>query len=388
MLGFVRNLFRPQKDLQSFAFSRPLVILQSDDWGRVGVRDREGFELLRASGLRLGEHPYDLYTLETGDDVMALASLLGRHRDSTGRSPCLMMNVCTANLDFSRMRSEGFKQPRLLALANGLPGSWSRPGLFESYRAGVEQGVFCPALHGATHFCPLAFSNVLAEDGERARFLRLLWDAETPFIYWRMPWVGSEYWNPEKPHAGFLNAEHQGRLVKQGCQNFSDLFGVQPRSACAPGCRANRDTHRAWSEAGIHVAENGSDSGLRPPHMDEFGVLHLYRSIDFEPSHRELEIEKYLEVAGIGFSRGLPVIISIRSINFHSTLKDFRSSAIAGLDRLLTALESRYPELLYVNDQDLYGIVTEGGFHSRAARVRVTVSRPGWNPRLASQELL
>ena len=386
MLGFVRNLFRPHKDLQGFAFSRPLVLLQSDDWGRVGVRDREGYELLRACGLRLGEHPYDLYTLETADDVLALASLLGRHRDSTGRSPCLVMNVCTANLDFSQMRSEGFERPSLLALSNGLPGTWSRPGLFESYRAGVARGVFCNGLQGTTHFCPLAFSKALAEDGERARFLRLLWQAETPYIYWRMPWVGYEYWNPEKPHAGFLDAEYQGRLVKQGCQNFSDLFGVQPRSACAPGYRANRDTHRVWGEAGIHVAENGSDSGLRHPHVDEFGVLHLYRSIDFEPSHRELAIEKYLEVAGIGFSRGLPVIISIHSINFHSTLKDFRSRAIAGLDRLLTALESRYPELLYVNDEDLYGIVTEGAFQSRAGRVRVTVSRHEWNPRLANQE--
>ena len=386
MPGFVRNLFRPHKDLQSFAFSRPLVILQSDDWGRVGVRDREGYELLRASGVRLGERPYDLYTLETADDVMALASLLGRHRDSTGRPPCLVMNTCTANLDFGRMRGEGFKRPHLLPLANGLPGSWLRPGLFESYRAGIEQGVFCPALQGTAHFCPLAFSNAVVEDGARARFLRLFWEAETPSIYWRMPWVGYEFWNPEKPRAGFLDADHQRKLVKQGCQNFCDLFGVQPLSACAPGCRANRDTHRVWSEAGIHVAENGSDNGFRPPNIDEFGVLHLYRSIDFEISHRELEIEKYLEIAANGFSRGHPVIISVHSINFHSTLKDFRSASIAALDRLLTALESKYSELLYVNDEDLYGIVTKGAFHSRAAKVRVTMSREGRNSRLANEE--
>ena len=43
-----------------FRFSRPLVLLQSDDWGRVGVRDAEGQEELRAAGLSLGERPYDL----------------------------------------------------------------------------------------------------------------------------------------------------------------------------------------------------------------------------------------------------------------------------------------------------------------------------------------
>ena len=64
---------------------RPLVVLQSDDWGRVGVRDREGWEELRDLGLNLGERSYDFYSLETAEDVAEIAALLQRHRDSTGR---------------------------------------------------------------------------------------------------------------------------------------------------------------------------------------------------------------------------------------------------------------------------------------------------------------
>ena len=52
VLHFLKNLGRKRDEPQSFAFSRPLVALHSDDWGRVGVRDREGFELLRSRGLR------------------------------------------------------------------------------------------------------------------------------------------------------------------------------------------------------------------------------------------------------------------------------------------------------------------------------------------------
>ena len=58
--------------VRDLRFSRPLVLLQSDDWGRVGVRDREGYEQLRSSGIHLGENPYDYYSLETAEDVMAL----------------------------------------------------------------------------------------------------------------------------------------------------------------------------------------------------------------------------------------------------------------------------------------------------------------------------
>lgn len=375
MLSSLRRLLAPRRQPEGFAFSCPLVILQSDDWGRVGVRDREGYDYLRAKGLRLGERPYDLYTLETAYDVDAVASILARHRDSSGRPACLVMNACTANLDFARMGRENFAQVRLLPLAKGLPGKWSRPGLQEAYRDGIEKGVFFPAPHGITHCNPVAIENALSEDGERARLLKLLWHADTPYIYWRMPWVGYEYLNPEKPRGGFLTIEQQRDLVKQNCRYFSDLFGTMPISACAPGFRSNRDTHRAWSENGIRVVQNGSGSGLRRPHFDEFGLLHLYRAIDFEPCHRELDIEKYLEIAAACVSRGLPIIISMHSINFHSTLKDFRSASVAALDQLLTALEAKYPELLYINDEDLYRIVTDGGSQCNTGTVKITINQ-------------
>lgn len=167
MLRAVSRLFRRREEAPGLSFSRPLVALQSDDWGRVGVRDREGYDYLRSHGLRLGERAYDLYSLETAEDVAAVSSLLGRHRDSTGRPPCLVMNVCTANLDFKKMRDGGFKSIEAIALSKGLPGSWSRPGLFEAYSAGIDRGVFYPALHGTTHCSLVAVENALAQEGSQ-----------------------------------------------------------------------------------------------------------------------------------------------------------------------------------------------------------------------------
>ena len=82
---------RKQQHTRGFSFSRPLILLQSDDWGRIGVRDREGYEQLRASGIHLGENPYDYYSLETAEDVIALRDMLKRHRDSTGLSGLLLV---------------------------------------------------------------------------------------------------------------------------------------------------------------------------------------------------------------------------------------------------------------------------------------------------------
>ena len=68
-------------------FDRPLLLFQSDDWGRVGVRDREGWDELQAAGVQVGEAPYDFYSLETAEDLDALREVLKKHRDSVGRNP-------------------------------------------------------------------------------------------------------------------------------------------------------------------------------------------------------------------------------------------------------------------------------------------------------------
>src|SRR5271170_6324434 len=102
-MNLVRKLWQRGRDLvpiAGFHFDRPLVLLQSDDWGRVGLRDRDGLEQLRAAGMALGERPYDFYALETADDLAALTAVLKRHRDSGGRNPCVEMNFVPSNLDF------------------------------------------------------------------------------------------------------------------------------------------------------------------------------------------------------------------------------------------------------------------------------------------------
>ena len=182
--------------IEGFSFDRPLVLFQSDDWGRVGLRDHEGLEALRAAGLNLGERAYDFYTLETSADLSALSQCLKRHRDATGRPACLVMNFLTANLDFPRMAADNFQRIQLLPITDGLPAPWHRPGLFDAYREGINAGVFFPAFHGATHFCRTAVERELSAGGERATLLHTLWNAATPYIHWRMPWIGYEYWDP------------------------------------------------------------------------------------------------------------------------------------------------------------------------------------------------
>jgi hypothetical protein len=393
MLNVLHKVWRRGLALpvEGFVFGRPLVVLQSDDWGRVGVRDHEGWEALHALGLNLGERNYDFYSLETAEDVGAIISLLSRHRDSNGRPACLGMNFIMANVDFPKIRADNLRQIHLCSLADGLPDGWNRPGLFEAYRHGISAGVLSPALHGATHFCLPAVERNLNDPGERGSLLRMFWKADVPYIHWRMPWIGFEYSEPgQNGREVFLGPEIQEKMITDAVKTFTQLFSKTPRSACAPGYRANKNTHLAWTKHGIQVAQNGPGSNL-PPHFEVHGevqnkekceasLLHLYRTLDFEPSNgQEVSVEACVRMAENSFARGIPAIISVHSINFHSTLKDFRSRTLTLLDEFLTALESKYPDLLYVRDEDLYDLVDKGEFESMGSATRVQVTKRGFH---------
>ncbi len=389
MLNVFRSALRRRRSLpvEGFVFGRPLVVLQSDDWGRVGIRDREGWEELRSLGLNLGERNYDFYSLETAQDIEAIVSVLSRHRDSSGRPACLGMNFIMANVDFEQVVAASFREVRLRSLADGLPDGWNRPGLFETYRQGISAGVLSPALHGTTHFCRSAAQRYLNDSGERGSYLRMLWRAGVPYIHWRMPWMGFEYSDPgENGRETFLNSEIQSGMIADAVKNFTKLFSKTPRSACAPGYRADRSTHHAWGKCRVQVAQNGPGSNL-PPHFEAHGnknceteILHLYRTLDFEPfAGQEFSAEACVQMAEDSFARGIPAIISVHSINFHSTLKDFRSDTLTQLDKFLTALELKYPDLLYVRDQDLYDLVDKGEFESMQSMVRVPVNKRMFN---------
>ena len=349
------KFLRPTRKLK---FERPVVALQSDDWGRVGICDRQGWDRLRATGINLGTHPYDFYSLETADDVTALREMLKKHRDSIRRSPCLVMNFITANIDFEKATIPCREIP-LRPLSADLPGSWSRPGLFESLRAGIADGVFYPALHGLTHFCSRSVLG-LEQREAKAELLQKLWEAETPYIYSRMPWIGYENYTSD---GRFLPGHDQMAAIKRAADNFQEAFGFRAFSACAPGYRANCDTHASWARSGIRVAQNGPGHPLLP-HFDKHEILHLYRAIDFEPTHSAIDLDRLLREASECFRRGAPLIISIHSINFHSTLKDFRTPTLQMLNVFLSALERRHPDLLYVHDRDLYDIATSGTYRT------------------------
>lgn len=359
-------------------FSRPVVLFQSDDWGFVGIRDREGFDEVCALGLSLGTDPYDFYSLETAEDLHRLYDLLFRHHDSTGRSPCFVFNFILANVDFPRVVDSGFNRLDLLPLDHGLPGRWHRPGLLEGYREGVERGIVYPAFHGLTHFSQSIAKKILGmgDDG-RGSLLRNLYRADIPLIYGLTPWIGFEYRaSCSKRSASWLDLPTQGQLIEEGVKVFQRLFGRLPQSACAPGYRANDDTRKAWRQSGIKVGQNSPGLALAP-YFDRQGLLHLYRNVSFEPAAdpNGFDEQHAMRKAEEAAARGKPIIVSMHSFNFHSSLKNYRDLTLQRLDRFLTWLEERYDDLLYMHDGDIWDLAQNEGSNWNRKKPKIKMSK-------------
>src|SRR5271166_3680659 len=133
---------------------RPVVVMQSDDWGRVGVHDPKALDRLRRLGLAVGASKWDYYGHEDAEDLRSLGEVLAGTTDADGRSACLTVNMVMANADIRRMRSEGFEKFRFVPITDGLPVPWAESSLLEQYRNLIADRVFYPGLHGFTHFSP------------------------------------------------------------------------------------------------------------------------------------------------------------------------------------------------------------------------------------------
>jgi hypothetical protein len=89
----------------------------------------------------------------------------------------------------------------------------------------------------------------------------------------------------------------------------------------------------------------------------------------------DFSLEDVLYKAEDCFTARIPAVVSVHSINFHSTVRDFRSRTLMLLDSFLKTLESRHPDLLYVHDDDLFHIIESGSYESSFASPIIDVKK-------------
>lgn len=327
---------------------RPVVLLQSDDWGRVGAPCVGSIDKLRQAGYPVGDSPWDFYGLESEHDLMALGDILLSQRDCDGRNAVMSAVFVMANADLARMQLEGYSQFRPISIKDGFPEIFEQTCLAGIYRALVENGAFYPALHGYTHFNLGLLVSIATEETDRGRRLRALHALGIPYLASLTPELNFALLDRSGPQEKVVCSQLQFHWIAKGVEIFQQIFDFSPRSTCAPGYRFNSYSCALWKKVGIQIVHT-SKGVLGCRH----GVWFTPRNVHFEPLLSVDAVESALLQVDAAVRRGYPVIISTHSINY---IERHLGRAEYGRHKLLELLESlrrRYTDLRFTNELEL-----------------------------------
>lgn len=338
--------------ITTFEPVRPTVLIQSDDWGRVGLPNLKAIESLRTKGVKIGQSPWDYYGAESSEDLQKLGETLSSVRDRDGRPACMTANIVMANADIRRMRSEDFTTYRTVPLHDGFPAPWIKWDVIGAYHRLIREGVWYPALHGFTHFSPDVMLQAWHDEGEFGERARLLLEHDIPYLASLTPEFNFALLRRYVDGERFASMEEQRRWIEAGVNLFLKCFGFIPVSACAPGYRANDVTFRLWTEYGIRVGQTASGAFTSKKN----NLLLIHRNVFFEPAlsdDMDVSVQSALSQAENAVRQGKIIVICSHSINYIDQFLGRRESSLQALDDLLNALVHRWPDLRFAHDADV-----------------------------------
>lgn len=349
---------------------KKIIIFESDDWGKLGMRDLEAFERLKAKGYsQLGQSDWDYYSLEIPEDLEALYTVLSRHRDAFGLPPIFTCNFIVANPDYEKIIETGFWEFHLLDLSQGFPNLWkNREQLIDKYRKGVALGLVYPGYHGLCHFLYERWLRAL--QNREPDLLDCIEEQVSYIPSLRSDAFSYEYLANINP-ISFLSLDAQEERIKKGVEAFERIFGFPPVVTIAPRYTWNWDTEKVWHKYGIkYIGAGSSQVGMVPSpghrlgERNQWGMIYLIRNVAFEARREDACQDAFTEIDFL-FRTQQPAILETHSINFLSSIKNFRKKSLEKLDQLLYLIERKYPEVVYLSSQQFGDILEKGYCHLR-----------------------
>ena len=311
---------------------RPILIIESDDWG-AGPVETQATALKR------------------------LTDVLRQYRDSTGRHPVMTLALILAVPDGAAIRRDG--QYRHLSLE-----APAFAPLRDAIDRGRAAGVFTLQLHGLEHYWPDAL--MAANDPAVQSWL----ESETPATTEQLPshlqsrWVDAAVL-PSRP----LETEQIEAAVTDEVELYARLFGARPQVAVPPTFVWNDFVESAWSRHGVEFVVTpglrsacrdatgmpNCDCGpLRNGHAGQ-GVTYLVRDDYFEPERGHLA-ELALDALARKREQGRPCLLETHRSNFIGD-RATRDSALNEIDRLYRQALEQYPDVRFLATAELGQVI-------------------------------
>lgn len=352
---------------------RPIVIIESDDWGSIRMPSSKVLEELKSKGHRyFDDIGYDRYdTLASNTDLEVLIDALSSVKDSIGNTAKMTMNCVLANPDFDKIRQTDYHEYHYELFTETLKRYPHHDRSYDLWKEGIKQGVLHPQFHGREHLNPQMWLQLLQNgvpatvDSFRQQVISSIVDKS---IDARTHSLAAYNIANENEYAFAKESVREGLIL------FEQLFGYRSTSMIAPNYTWDTAIEDVAAQCGVkyiqgsrnqrhsyYVMRNGGRTEVRHTgQKNGNGQIYLVRNCSFEPSETSRKNADYcMAQVEKAFRQGQAAIISSHRQNFIGELHpENRNNNIKQFKSLLTAIVKTYPNTMFMTS-DEYGALLE-----------------------------
>ncbi len=351
--------------------NRKILVIESDDWGSVRIRDKESFDFLKMKGLNVGSSHYDSFeSLESNDDLEHFFELVSSFKDKNGKSLVVTPMCIMGNPDFEKIRdneySEYYFQP-LKETINEYPRS---NRILELWKKGYNDNIFVPELHGREHINVRRYMHILqshaGKEGLRYAAERHSIGPSMFFDHVYPNYLGALFPILSDEISDFHN------YLKDAGDLFLEYLDYQPRVFIAPNMEEPKELESTLQKIGVRYITRskyrkypiGDGEFIKEWNFmgdkTEFGQVILNRNASFEPvchgEHEQISdwVDHCLREIEIAFRWKKPAIVSTHRVNYIGGISEAnRSVGFTEFRRLIKSILIKWPDIEFMSSFEL-----------------------------------
>jgi len=359
------------KNLPGKITSRKILVIECDDWGSIRMPNKEIRTVLLDKGLIHSDDKYSINdTLADKTDLELLFEVLLGVRDSHDQPAVMTPVTNVANPDFEKIKESKFKQYFLEPFTDTLKRYNRDPETFDTWKKGMDLGIFIPESHGREHISVQFWLNELQKGNSRLLeafehgVISVPIEGINPIISGFRP---EFYFNSEQQTEFLINS------ITDGISMFKQIFGYIPRAFVPSNNIFHPVFEHAVADAGVrylfvsHLSPVPDKNGnlklkyYRTGKKTSGGLIYYTRNCAFEPTDPGYPgIGLTLRQIEAAFRWGKPANISTHRVNFIGTLNEKnRDKGLKELRSLLKAIVLRWPDVEFMSSADMFKALYE-----------------------------
>jgi len=368
----ISNFFRRTiSNIPGWRTQRKILVIESDDWGSVRIRDKKAYEALKRKGLNVDAIHYDsVESLESNEDLERLFDLLLSFKDINGKFPIFTPMCILGNPDFDKIKESDYKNYFFQPLHDTLIEFPTSDRLIELWKQGFDNNIFVPEIHGREHINVRRYMQILQfHEGREGMRFALDYHSLGPSRY--KHFVYQNYLGALHPEVKDEIPNLHQYILEAG-QLFYSYMGYQPRVFIAPNAEEPKELERSLHQIGVKYLTRskrrnyplGDGKFLKEWNFigkkNELNQIVLNRNAFFEPvcfgEHEHISdwTNSCLKDIQIAFHWNKPAVISSHRVNYLGSIRpENREKGLRELKKLLTVVQKNWPEVEFMSSFEL-----------------------------------